>query len=86
VWEGTADGRARAHLGLAGRRLRGERAEAVGRQGFGVITVPNRNGTSLGRYLKGVFCLEGEWTGDLKHSSSLEPILQLLRNRDTRFS
>ena len=46
----------------------------------------NASGTSLGRYLKGVFCLEGEWTGDLKHPSSLEPILQLLQNRDPRFS
>ena len=41
---------------------------------------------SLGNYIKGVFCLEGDWTGDLKHSSSMEPILQLLRNRDPRFS
>lgn len=42
--------------------------------------------TSLGKHIKGVFCLEGEWTGDLRHPSSLEPILELLRNRDRRFS
>ena len=42
--------------------------------------------TSLGKYIKGVFCLEGEWTGDLRRPSSLEPILQLLRNRDPEFS
>lgn len=44
------------------------------------------NDTSLGDHIKGVFCLEGEWTGDLRHPSSLEPILQLLSNRDRRFS
>jgi hypothetical protein len=41
---------------------------------------------SLGLYIKGVFCLEGEWTDTLKRLSSLEPILQLLRNRDHHFS
>ena len=44
------------------------------------------NETSLGRYPKSVFCLEGEWTDDLRHPSSIEPILQLLRNRDPRFA
>lgn len=46
----------------------------------------NGEETSLGRYLKGVFCLEGEWTGNLNHPSSVEPILQLLRNRDPHFA
>jgi hypothetical protein len=42
-------------------------------------------GMSLGDYVKGVFCLEGEWTRNLRQPSSLEPILQLLRNRDQHF-
>jgi hypothetical protein len=50
------------------------------------LVVANGIDTSLGRYIKGVFCLEGEWTGNLKRPSSLEPILQLLRNRDPQFS
>jgi hypothetical protein len=41
---------------------------------------------SLGPYIKGVFCLEGEWTDTLKRPSSLETILQLLRYRDARFA
>jgi len=28
---------------------------------------------------KGIFCLEGDWSGDLRKPSSVEPILQLLR-------
>ena len=44
------------------------------------------NNASLGPYIKGVFCLEGEWSGDLKGPSSMEPILQLLQNREPRFA
>ncbi len=46
----------------------------------------NGNDASLGFYIKGVFCLKGEWTGNLRRPSSIEPILQLLRNRDPRFA
>ena len=32
---------------------------------------------------KGVFCLEGDWWNDLKHQSTVQPILELLDQRET---
>ena len=32
---------------------------------------------------KGVFCLEGDWWNDLKHQSTIQPILELLDQRET---
>lgn len=38
------------------------------------------------RRTKGVFCLEGDWSNDLKHPSTIQPILELLDQRETHYA
>jgi len=44
-----------------------------------------RDGWGAGRGMakRGVFCLEGDWWGDLKRPTTVEPMLSLLRSVDT---
>jgi hypothetical protein len=48
--------------------------------------MPRATETSTGDRQKGVFCLEGEWTGSLENHSSLEPMLEIIRNQQRNFS
>jgi hypothetical protein len=40
----------------------------------------NGNGVRTRRKAKGIFCLEGDWTGDLRKRNSVEPILSFLHS------